>query len=534
MKTEITYAVEELVAFAMEHRLIEETDAIYSRNLLLDLLKLKEPYETLPGGRPVEAAFLSMREKCPSDSPEPILSGILDYCCEQGLIEEDTVTQRDLMDARIMGLFMPRPSETVRMFWDQYKESPRAASEFFYHQARSSHYIMTERVAKNLYWLAPTPYGDLEITVNLSKPEKDPREIAKLKYLKSSAYPKCMLCAENVGYAGRLDHPARQNLRQIPMRLNGENWYLQYSPYVYYNEHCILLKEEHVPMKISVDTFRRLFAFIETLPHYFMGSNAGLPVVGGSILNHEHYQGGRHVFPMEKASIRKRFAHPDYPGVSVGLIHWQMAGIRLAGRDREEMIRFAESILKSWEAYTDETVGIYAFTEENGVSTPHNAVTPIARFNGKGEYELDLVLRNNRTSKEYPDGIFHPHPHLHHIKKENIGLIEVMGLAVLPGRLEKELRWIAAILTGDRKLSDYTEEQREALSKHEDWIRTMQRDYGTVGGEQAARLLTAEVGRKFSEVLECAGVFKNTEEGYAALDRFMEAAGCHEKEGISE
>lgn len=531
MNREITLLVEELTAFALDHQLIEKPDAVYCRNLLLDMLGISEPWgEFAEGGQPCEEAYSAMREDCPTESPEPILTGIMDYCVEKGIIEEDTVTLRDLMDAKIMGLFTARPSDTVNTFWREYEKSPEAASAYFYNQARSSHYIMTERIAKNLYWLAPTPYGDLEITVNLSKPEKDPKEIAKLKFMKSSSYPKCMLCIENVGYQGRLNHPARQNLRQIPMHLNHENWYLQYSPYVYYNEHCILLKEEHVPMKINVDTFRRLFAFIETLPHYFIGSNAGLPVVGGSILNHEHYQGGHHVFPMEKAAIRKQMTHPKFPGVSVGLINWQMAGIRLAGKDRDEVIGLAEVILNEWEAYTDEAVGIFAVTEENGVDTMHNAITPIARFNQKGEYEIDLVLRNNLTSEEYPDGIFHPHPHLHHIKKENIGLIEVMGLAVLPGRLEQELKWIADILTDAKNMADYDEEQKDALAKHMPWIEEMQKNYGVVADtETAMDILQKEVGKKFSEVLECAGVFKNNEEGYAAMDRFMNTVGCCEK-----
>ncbi len=525
--TDIKMLVEELVAYALDRKLIEAPDAVYSRNLLLDLLQLEEPAEGIVQGQPPVEAFESMRAKCSGLTPQPILDKILDYAAEQGIMEDNTVTQRDLLDARIMGFFMARPSDLVHSFWNAYEESPEKASEYFYDQSRASHYIMTERIEKNLYWTAPTPYGDLEITVNLSKPEKDPREIAKLKFLKSSSYPKCMLCIENVGYQGRLNHPARQNLRQIPMYLNNENWYLQYSPYVYYNEHCILLKGEHVPMKINVDTFRRLFAFIETLPHYFIGSNAGLPVVGGSILSHEHYQGGHHVFPMEKASIRATYTHPDHPEVSIGLIHWQMAGIRLAGKDKEKVIALAKHFLDSWEAYTDEDACIYAETIENGVPTPHNAITPIARFNAKGEYEIDLVLRNNLTSEEFPDGIYHPHPHLHHIKKENIGLIEVMGLAVLPGRLEKELKLIADILTGKQTYEGYGPEEQESLNKHLDWIRAMQQQYGTVASqEEAEKILKQEVGQKFSEVLECAGVYKNTPEGYAAMDRFMTSTGC--------
>ena len=479
---DIKLLVEELIAYALDHDLIETCDAVYSRNLLLDLLKLDEPLEGLVGGQPPEEAFEAERaiiDPNKEPSPQPILDRILDYAAETGLMEDNTVTLRDLLDARIMGFFMARPSDIVKSFWEAYKEDPVKASEYFYNQSQASHYIMTERVAKNLYWLAPTEYGDLEITVNLSKPEKDPREIAKLKFAKSSSYPKCMLCIENVGYQGRLNHPARENLRQIPMHLNNENWYLQYSPYVYYNEHCILLKEEHVPMKINVDTFRRLFAFIEVLPHYFIGSNAGLPVVGGSILSHEHYQGGHHVFPMEKAGIRASYKHPDFPNVSIGLINWQMAGVRLAGKSKDDVIGLAKHFLDAWEAYTDESVCIFAETIENGVPTPHNAITPIARFNAKGEYEIDLVLRNNLTSEEFPDGIYHPHPELHHIKKENIGLIEVMGLAVLPGRLEKELKQIASILTGEITYEAYEDDVKEALEKHLPWIRDMQERYGT-------------------------------------------------------
>jgi UDPglucose--hexose-1-phosphate uridylyltransferase len=384
---------------------------------------------------------------------------------------------------------------------------------------------MQERIDKNLYWQTPTEYGNMEITINLSKPEKDPREIAKLKEIKSVAYPKCFLCPENVGYAGRLNHPARQNLRQLPVTLQGEQWYMQYSPYVYYQEHCILLKGEHVPMKITPVTFRRLFDFIDLLPQYFIGSNAGLPVVGGSILHHEHYQGGRHVFPMEKAEVIRTYTHPDFPGVAIGTLRWPLSTIRLHGASREEVAKLADRILEAWEAYSNPSIGIYASTEEGGKMEKHNAITPIARFNQAGEYELDLALRNNITTKELPDGVFHPHPQYHHIKKENIGLIEVMGLAVLPGRLQQEIGCIQEILCG-RPEADLSAAQRETLAKHQPWIDRLVAEHGTaMAKDEAEALLRTEVGQIFAKVLACCGVFKEDAEGQAAFDQFVQGVG---------
>lgn len=517
----IEFLVEELLAYGLDRGLIERCDTVYVRNQLLELLKLDAPYEKTEGTLPCRQAFAAMRQEAPESTPYGILKKILDYMVDRGLIEGESVTLRDLMDARIMGLFTPRPSEVASQFETLRQQDPEKASRYFYDLSRNNHYVMTERIAKNLYWQTETPYGELEITINLSKPEKDPREIAKLKYMKSSSYPKCLLCPENVGYSGRLNHPARQNLRQIPMNLQGEEWYLQYSPYVYYNEHCILLKGEHVPMKISELTFRRLIQFIEMLPHYFMGSNAGLPVVGGSILSHEHYQGGHHVFPMEKARVRQSFQHQGYPGVTVSVVNWQMSCIRISGKDKEELIQLASHILNFWEGYSDERVGIFAKTD----GQPHNAITPIARFNQKGEYELDLVLRNNLCTEEYPDGVFHPHPELHHIKKENIGLIEVMGLAVLPGRLQKELKLIERIMTGTG-LEELSMQEQADLEKHLPWIQRMQKKYGVIeDAERAQQVLQKEVGEIFSQVLEDAGVFKNTPDGIAAFDRFMLTAG---------
>ena len=524
----IEFLIEELLAYGLSTKLIYKEDTVYVRNSLLSLLGLSTPYEETDGVLPCPEAFRAAKADSAAVpaglaglTPQPILKKILDYMVDHGMIEGEDVTHRDLMDAKIMGLFTARPSDVTRDFNEALERSPEEASEYFYHLSRANHYVMTERIAKNLYWEAPSKYGDLEITINLSKPEKDPRLIAKLLTMKSSSYPKCLLCAENVGFEGSLSQPARQNLRQIPLRLAGEDWYLQYSPYTYYQEHCILLKGEHVPMKINAKTFERLFEFIETLPHYFMGSNAGLPVVGGSILSHEHYQGGHHVFPMEKASIRQRYMDASHPSVKISIVHWAMSAIRLSGGDKVEVMAVANHILAFWEQYTDKKVGIYAMTD----GTPHNAITPIARFNASGEYELDLVLRNNRASEEFPDGIFHPHPELQHIKRENIGLIEVMGLAVLPGRLEKELSYISFLLTGG-DAAQLTEEQRKSLEKHAPWIDEMKERYGTeLSKEEADNILKNEVGSIFERVLEDAGVYKNDIEGMEAFQRFMLNAG---------
>jgi|GEM_PF-1231 len=534
--TPIEFLLEELLAYGLDEHLIEGNDVTLVRNELLDLLKLPVPYPKRNGLLPCDEAFEAERKAMAYGkrnfvadeehkylaTPEPVLRRILDYMASHGLMEGESTEYRDLMDARIMGYFVARPSEVQHTFVDLVQEDPEKATEYFYHLSRASHYIMDERIAKNLYWTTPTTYGDMEITINLSKPEKDPKVIAKLLTMKKSGnYPECMLCPENVGYAGRLDHPAREPLRQIKLELQGEPWYMQYSPYTYYNEHTILLKEAHVPMKISEKTFRRQFEFIELLPHYFMGSNAGLPVVGGSILNHEHYQGGHHVFPMEKASVRRSYQDPAHPDVTVNVIHWAMSAIRLSGQDKEHVIEVASHILNSWEAYTDEAAFIYA--ETDGVK--HNAITPIARFNAAGEYELDLVLRNNITTEEYPDGVFHPHKELHHIKKENIGLIEVMGLAVLPGRLKTELGIISALLSGtDENLLSTS--QKESIEKHQPWIAEMREKYPLpLSPERADLVLQDEVGQIFARVLEDAGVFKNTPEGVAAFERFMVSCG---------
>ncbi|MCZ8514549.1 UDP-glucose--hexose-1-phosphate uridylyltransferase [Paenibacillus filicis] len=506
--------VERLLQYGLRKKLIEPLDVYAARNGLLDLFGLAEPAGGTDGPAQEEAAA--------------VLEPLLDYAAETGLLEENTTTLRDLLEARIMGLLMPRESELARRFWNTAKtEGVERATDEFYKLCIDSNYIPMARIRRNLMWLAPTEYGELEITVNLSKPEKDPKEIAMLRSAPQSHYPKCLLCIENVGYAGRLNHPARQNLRVIPVELGGEPWFFQYSPYVYYNEHSIIFDREHRLMKVSKHSFGRLLDFIDQFPHYFVGSNADLPIVGGSILNHDHFQGGKHTFPMEKAPVEESFTHPDYPGLKLGIVKWPMSVIRVSSHSRAQLLKLAANILERWKSYSDLENEIRAYSETDGVRTPHNTITPIARTNAAGEYEMDLVLRNNRTSAEHPDGIFHPHRELHHIKKENIGLIEVMGLAVLPGRLKGELEHIARLLTGEEKLdARITEAPEHPLHKHAEWIRGMlERSGGELSPEAAERLLREEVGRKFSDVLRDAGVYKRDERGRSGFRAFLRQLG---------
>ena len=500
----IGYEIEKLLKFALKKEMISKWDVIPSRNALLDLLKVDAPFE-------------GEVEEVVEDTPVKILNNILDYAAKNKLIEENTATYRDLLDARIMGLLMPRQGEVIKKFNDiAEKKSLEDATNWFYDLSKSSNYIMTERIAKNLYWLAETEYGNLEITVNLSKPEKDPKEIAKAKLVKQSSYPKCLLCIDNVGYAGRLNHPARQNHRVIPLELQGKEWFVQYSPYVYYNEHCIVFKGEHSPMKLGRDALERLVEFTDKFPHYFIGSNADLPIVGGSILTHDHYQGGRHVFPMEKAKVEKKYKSEKFKDVEIGTVKWPMTVIRLKSKDKTRLVDAAMEIFEAWKGYSDEENEVLAFTDD----TPHNTVTPIARRKDS-DFELDIVLRNNRTSEEHPDGIFHPHKELHHIKKENIGLIEVMGLAVLPGRLERELEKIAKIIAGETSYDKESALLDNDLNKHVDWIEEMLKGNNNMNLEDARSYVKKEVGRIFSRVLEDAGVFKRNEKGQAALDKFI-------------
>lgn len=504
----VKISIEKLIRFGIVNGMIKKWDIEFVRNGIMDILEIDEPYEGELGDYEVE------------ESAVGILDELLQYAVDNDIIE-DSVTYRDMLDARIMAVLMPRPSEVVSEFYEiADNEGIERATDFYYKLSKDSNYIRMDRIAKNEYWLADTNVGELEITINLSKPEKDPKEIEKARSMPSANYPKCFLCIDNVGYPGRLNHPARNNHRVIPVELNGENWYLQYSPYVYYNEHCIVFNEKHVPMKISRDSFVRLLSFVKKFPHYFVGSNADLPIVGGSILSHDHFQGGHHVFPMENAPIIKELKKDRFPEVKIGLVKWPLSVIRLSSKDMEQLIELADEFLNKWRNYSDESLDILAYSEVEGKKTPHNTITPIARINRDGDYELDLVLRNNRRSEKYPDGIFHPHAHLHHIKKENIGLIEVMGLAVLPARLKDELALIQDVLTGKLKDKDSYKE----LDKHTEWINKMVREYGTsLNAEEAEECIKKEVGNIFGDVLKCAGVYKMDERGLAGIIRFIEA-----------
>ncbi|MDO5452380.1 MAG: UDP-glucose--hexose-1-phosphate uridylyltransferase, partial [Eubacteriales bacterium] len=425
-------AIGALTNYAISHGLAEEADRHYLVNALLEKLGLDD-YETV-GDVPFQGL-------------DDILDTLVDYAAEQGLLKSESITGRDLFDTAIMGAVTPRPSEVIRTFRSLYGESPEKATDWFYQFSQDTNYIRATRVAKDIRWSVPSEFGDINISINLSKPEKDPRDIAAAKTAKQSAYPKCQLCLENEGYAGRMDHPARQNHRIIPVTINESHWGFQYSPYVYYNEHCIVLNGEHVPMKIDRAAFRKLFDFVGQFPHYFLGSNADLPIVGGSILSHDHFQGGRYEFAMAKAPYESKFTVPGYEDVEAGIVHWPLSVIRLRGEDDERIIDLADHILQAWRGYTDEAAFIFAETD----GEPHNTITPIARKRD-GKFELDLALRNNITTDECPLGVYHPHAEYHHIKKENIGLIEVMGLAILPARLKTEMALLAECLTGEKDL----------------------------------------------------------------------------------
>lgn len=492
--------IRKLVAYGTETGLVPAEDVIFTTNRLLELFGLDELEDT--------DAAVSMRE----EELEEVLGSMCDYAFEKGLLAENTVTYRDLFDTKIMSMLMPRPSEVIRKFHEIYEqESPEAATDYYYKLSRDSDYIRRYRVCKDVKWVAPTKYGDLDITINLSKPEKDPKAIAAARNAKQSGYPKCLLCRENEGYAGRINHPARQNHRIIPVTINGSQWGFQYSPYVYYNEHCIVFNSQHVPMKIEHATFCKLFDFVKQFPHYFVGSNADLPIVGGSILSHDHFQGGHYEFAMAKAPVERAFTVNGFEDVAAGVVNWPMSVIRLSGRDTERIIALADVILEKWRGYTDEDAFIYAYTDNE----PHNTITPIARKRGE-DFELDLVLRNNITTEEHPLGVYHPHAKLHHIKKENIGLIEVMGLAVLPARLKNEMADLKkAILDGSDLRAD------EELAKHADWVEEFLPKYEKIDADNIDGIIEKEIGLVFMEVLEDAGVYKRTEEGQKAFDRFI-------------
>lgn len=490
--------IHSLVAYGEKTGLILPEDKIYATNRILELLQLDE-YNA---------------ENCTesSDNLETILTQLLDYAYSKHLFPDNTITWRDIFDTRLMACITPPPSLVNRMFNEKYKVSPEAGTDFYYKFSCDTNYIRRDRIKKDLKWQVSTEYGALDITINLSKPEKDPKAIAAAKLSKQSGYPKCQLCIENEGYAGRINHPARGNHRIMPIDICGEKWGFQYSPYVYYNEHCIVLNSNHTPMVISENVFAKLFSFVSQFPHYFVGSNADLPIVGGSILTHEHFQGGRYEFPMAKAPIEEAVSIPGYTDIETGIVNWPMSVIRLRGTDIPRIVQCGGSILSAWRKYTDKDA--FIFSETNG--EPHNTITPIARKRNN-VYELDLVLRNNITTEEHPLGVFHPHAELHHIKKENIGLIEVMGLAVLPSRLKKELTDLEPCLLGEQDPAVKPETE-----KHAAWIDELKQKYSTtITKENVSDILREETGLVFKRVLEDAGVYKRTPEGKKAFRRFI-------------
>ena len=489
-------SIAKLVQYGLQTELITKDEKIYATNLLLDLFGENE-YEE------------------PENVPEQIdleetLKELLDIAVEKGLVE-DSIVYRDLFDTKIMNTLTPRPAQVIQKFWEKYKESPQAATDYFYKFSQDTDYIRRYRLCKDMRWTVDSPYGVIDLSINLSKPEKDPKAIAAAKNAKQSGYPKCLLCIENVGYAGHVSHPARETHRIIPLTINDTDWGLQYSPYGYYNEHCILFNGKHVPMKIERATFVKLFDFVKQFPHYFIGSNADLPIVGGSILSHDHYQGGHYDFAMAKADFEKKFTIPGYEDVTAGIVKWPLSVIRIQSENADRLIDLATHILEKWRGYTDEEAFILAETD----GEPHNTITPIARQKGD-LFELDLTLRNNITTKECPLGVYHPHSEYHHIKKENIGLIEVMWLAVLPARLKTELADLAdAILQKKDIRAD------ETLAKHADWVEEFLPKYDSVTQDNIMDILQKEVGDVFVHVLEDAGVYKCTDEGRKAFDRFI-------------
>ena len=521
MNKTVSDLTDELIAYGFASGLItDEDDGIYCRNSVLELFGEAE-YK--PSGECSEK-----RELC------LILEDMLDIAVKQGLVN-DTTASRDLFDTKIMGLITPPPSEVKRQFSDRYKRSPKEATDYYYSFSKATNYIRTDRIAKDIKWVSSTPFGDLDITINLSKPEKDPRDIANALSAPKSGYPLCLLCRENEGYAGTLSHPARQNHRIIPIKLCGQPYYLQYSPYVYYNEHCIVFNEAHTPMKIDEDAFAKLLDFVQAFPHYTIGSNADLPIVGGSILTHDHFQGGCYEFPMVRAQYTEKFLLKGFEDIEAGIINWPLSTIRLRTKNMAMLVKACTMILAGWRNHTDEDSFIFASTFVDGVKTPHNTITPIARMRGD-MYEMDLVLRNNITTDEHPLGVYHPHSEYHHIKKENIGLIEVMGMAILPARLRIELAGIADIIENHLTEDDDTAVKHicdalradDALSIHEEWIsQILSRDIATLkkdaedNSEAVTSYIRQETGIVFSHVLENAGVYKQTPEGLAGFKRFI-------------
>ena len=498
-----------LTEYGMVTGLVPKEDERFTINRLLELFELEELDED------AVAAYQSrtpMSREEAEESLEELLNRLLDYAYEKGILKENSVVYRDLFDTKIMGMLMPRPGEVIHKFQSLYEKDAKAATDYYYTLSQDSNYIRRYRIRRDMKWTAETEFGELDITINLSKPEKDPKAIAAAKLAKQSGYPKCLLCKENEGYAGRVNHPARQNHRIIPVTINHSDWFLQYSPYVYYNEHCIVFNGKHTPMKIEKATFGKLLDFVKQFPHYFVGSNADLPIVGGSILSHDHFQGGHYEFAMAKAPLEKEITFAGFEDVKAGIVKWPMSVIRLSAPDTERLIELADKILLTWRGYTDEAAFIFAETD----GEPHNTITPIARKRGNN-YELDLVLRNNITTKEHPLGVYHPHAKLHHIKKENIGLIEVMGLAVLPARLKDEMAQLKTAILSRADLRS-----NEVLSKHADWVEEFLSKYESITEENIDGIIRKEIGLVFREVLMDAGVYKCTEEGREAFLRFID------------
>lgn len=492
----INKEIKKLVSYGIKTGLLKECDKVYTINQIIFALGLDSFEDTDISGEEINL--------------EDILKNINDYAAKNGIIE-DTITCRDLFDTRIMGLLMPRPGEVIDKFTTLYQKSPQDATDYFYKLSCDSDYIRRYRIVKDKKWTVDTEWGNLDITINLSKPEKDPKAIAAAKNAPQSGYPKCLLCRENEGYAGRINSPARQNHRIIPVKINGNDWFMQYSPYVYYNEHCIVFNSEHTPMKIDKNTFSKLLSFVEQFPHYFVGSNADLPIVGGSILSHDHFQGGNYEFPMAKAPVDTPVSFSGFEDIEAGIVNWPMSCIRIKSKDTLGLIDLASKILDNWRGYTDEAAFIYAETD----GEPHNTITPIARKRGD-VFELDLVLRNNITTPEHPLGVYHPHAELHNIKKENIGLIEVMGLAVLPARLNTELKILAEYIISGKDIKSC-----DSIAKHYDWVQQFIGDYPDINEGNIMKILCAEVGKVFALVLEHAGVYKRDAEGKAAFLRFI-------------
>ncbi|MDO4168837.1 MAG: UDP-glucose--hexose-1-phosphate uridylyltransferase [Lachnospiraceae bacterium] len=488
--------IAQLVQYGLTTGLVPEEDKIYTTNQILEVMHL----DSYDAPETVEEAPL-----------EEILEDLLVDAYQRGLMENDGVVQKDLFDTKIMNCLMPRPSEVAKTFWSKYEQSPVEATDYYYKLSQDSNYIRRDRIKRDMRWSVESDYGTIDISINLSKPEKDPKAIAAAKLQKQSSYPKCQLCKENEGYAGRVNHPARQNHRIIPITINGKPWGFQYSPYVYYNEHCIVFSGEHSPMKIDKEAFQKLFSFIEQFPHYFLGSNADLPIVGGSILTHDHFQGGNYTFAMAKAPIEKSIVIPGYEDVEAGIVKWPLSVIRIRSKETERLIDLADYILGKWRGYTDEEAFIFANT--NG--EPHNTITPIVRKSGE-MYELDLTLRNNITTDECPLGVYHPHAEYHNIKKENIGLIEVMGLAILPARLKTEMELLADCLVNGKALTTYDE-----LEKHTAWVEGFISKYDVITEENVWDIIKEEIGQVFVKVLEDAGVYKCTSEGREAFGRFI-------------